>query len=172
MKNLTAPLALLLAVTAGSYALAQRKVELIPGFGGIPVAPQGLWPNGTGRKLPTSPMVFDTAEGQKIKVVVVTKALAFPWSMAWLPNGDMLVTEREGRLRLLRNSTTLDPKPIAGAPMARNLGISGEPGAVHGYMDIALHPQFAQNGFVYLTYTKPIDAQKRVAALARGKWDG
>jgi glucose/arabinose dehydrogenase len=39
-------------------------------------------------------------------------------------------------------------------------------------MDIALHPQFAQNGFVYLTYTKPIDAQKRVAALARGKWDG
>ena len=46
------------------------------------------------------------------------------------------------------------------------------PGAVHGYMDVVLHPQFAQNQFVYLTYTKPLDEKRRVAALARGKWDG
>jgi len=104
----TAPLALTLVVAASYAGLAQRKVELMPGDLGIPVAPRGLWPNGTGKKLPTTPMVYDTAEGQKIKVVVVTKALAFPWSMAFLPNGDILVTEREGRLRLIHNGA-LDP---------------------------------------------------------------
>ena len=166
-----APLALTLVVAAGSYVgLAQRKVDLMPGDLGIPVAPRGLWPNGTGKKLPTTPMVYDTAEGQKIKVVVVTKALAFPWSLAFLPNGDILVTEREGRLRLIHNGA-LDPKPIAGAPMARNLGVSGEPGAVHGYMDLALHPNFATNHYVYLTYTKPVDEKKQVTAIARMKFE-
>jgi len=172
MKNRwTAVLALTLAVSAGSYiGFAQRKVELMPGALGIPVAPRGLWPNGTGKKLPTTPMIYDTAEGQKIKVVVVTKALAFPWSMAFLPNGDILVTEREGRLRLIHNGA-LDPKPIAGGPVGRNLGISGEPGAVHGYMDLALHPNFATNHYVYLTYTKPIDATKQTVAIARMKFE-
>jgi len=173
VKNIrwTAPLALMLALAAGSYAaLAQRKVELMPGDLGIPVAPRGLWPNGVGKKLPTTPMIYDTAEGQKIKVVVVTKALAFPWSMAFLPNGDILVTERAGRLRLIHNGT-LDPKPIAGGPMARNLGVSGEPGAVHGYMDLALHPDFATNHYVYLTYTKPVDDKKQTTALARMKFE-
>jgi glucose/arabinose dehydrogenase len=164
----TAPLALTLVVAASYAGLAQRKVELMPGDLGIPVAPRGLWPNGTGKKLPTTPMVYDTAEGQKIKVVVVTKALAFPWSMAFLPNGDILVTEREGRLRLIHNGA-LDPKPIAGGPMARNLGVSGEPGAVHGYMDLALHPNFATNHYVYLTYTKPVDEKKQTTAIARMK---
>ena len=167
----TAPLALMIAVAAGSYAgFAQHKVDLMPGDLGIPVAPRGLWPNGTGKKLSTTPMIYDTAEGQKIKLVVVTKALAFPWSLAFLPNGDILVTEREGRLRLIHNGV-LDPKPIAGAPMARNLGVSGEPGAVHGYMDLALHPNFATNHYIYLTYTKPIDDKKQTTAIARMKFE-
>jgi glucose/arabinose dehydrogenase len=46
------------------------------------------------------------------------------------------------------------------------------PGAIHGYMDVVLHPQFAQNQWVYLTYTKPLDQQRRFVALARGRWDG
>lgn len=173
MKNRwTALLALTLAVTAGSYVgFAQKKVELMPGGLGIPVAPRGLWPNGTGKKLPTTPMIYDTAEGQKIRVVVVTKALAFPWSLAFTPNGDILVTEREGRLRLIHNGV-LDPKPISGGPVARNLGISGEPGAVHGYMDIALHPNFATNHLVYLSYTKPIDDKRQTVAIARGRLEG
>src|SRR6185295_19471439 len=169
MKNsLFASVAVIVALSTSYAALAQRKVELMPGPAGIPVAPRGLWPNGTGRKLPTTPMVFDTAEGQKIKVVVVTKALAFPWSMAFLPGGDILVTEREGRLRMIRKGV-LDPKPIAGGPAARNLGVSGEPGAVHGYMDLALHPDFATNHYVYLTYTKPVDEKTQTTAIARMK---
>ena len=171
MKNsLFASVAVIVALSTSYAALAQRKVELMPGPAGIPVAPRGLWPNGVGKKLPTTPMVFDTAEGQKIKLVVVTKALAFPWSMAFLPGGDILVTEREGRLRIIRKGV-LDPKPIAGGPAARNLGVSGEPGAVHGYMDLALHPDFATNHYVYLTYTKPIDEKTQAVAVARMKFE-
>jgi aldose sugar dehydrogenase len=158
---LTGPLALLLAATIGS---GQQKV---PFDKGIPVAPSGL----AHRPLPKLPMEFDTGEGQRIRVVAVARGLESPFSIAFLPDGVMLVTTRTGQLRVIRNGV-LDPKPVAGTPASYWAVESGLPGAVHGYMDIALHPQFAQNGFVYLTYTKPIDDQKRVAALARGKWDG
>src|SRR5207237_429687 len=94
------------------------------------------------RPLPDKPQEFDTAEGQKIRVTVVTKALEFPWAMAFLPDGTMLVTERPGRLRVIRKGV-LDPKPVAGGPVSYWTGESGMPGAVHGYMDVALHPQFA-----------------------------
>jgi len=156
-----AAIALLVAASAGS---GQQKV---PFQNGVPVAPQGL----AGHHLPDLPMEFDTAEGQRIRVVAVTKALEYPWSLAFLPDGSMLVTERAGRLRIMRNGV-LDPKPVAGAPAAYSAGESGLPGAVHGFMDIALHPRFAENGFVYLTYTKPLDEKRRAVALARGRWDG
>jgi len=162
MRNLSvASLALLLAVTAGS---GQQKV---PFQNNIPVAPQGL----ANRKLPEKPVEYDTAEGQRIRVVAVTRALEYPFGLTFLPDGTMLVTERASRLRIIRNGV-LDPKPVAGGPVAYSAGESGLPGAIHGYMDVALHPQFAQNRFVYLTYTKPLDDKKRVAALARGRWDG
>ncbi|MCU1338958.1 MAG: hypothetical protein JWO19_4539 [Bryobacterales bacterium] len=154
-------LAVLLAVTIVS---GQQKV---PFDKGIPVAPNGL----AHRPLPKLPMEFDTGEGQRIRVVAVSRALESPFSIAFLPDGGMLVTERTGHLRIIRNGV-LDPKPIAGTPTSYWAVESGLPGAVHGFMDVALHPQFAQNRFVYLTYTKPLDEQRRVVALARGKWDG
>jgi aldose sugar dehydrogenase len=157
-------LAIFLAASGYRIASAQQKV---PFENGIPVAPQGL----EKRPLPDKPMVFDTAEGQKIRVVVVTNALEYPFSAAFLPNGDMLVTERTGHLRIIRNGV-LDPLPVPGGPAAYFAGESGLPGTVHGYMDIALHPQFAQNHFLYLTYTKPLDEKKRTTALARGRFDG
>jgi aldose sugar dehydrogenase len=104
-------------------------------------------------------------------VVAVTNALEYPFSLAFLPDGSMLVTERTGHLRIIRKGV-LDPKPVAGGPVSYFAGESGLPGAIHGYMDVALHPRFAENRFVYLTYTKPLDEKRRVAALARGKWDG
>ncbi len=131
------------------------------------MAPRGL----AARPLPDKPVEFDTAEGQKIRVVVVTKALSFPWSFVFLPDGSMLITERFGKLRIIRNGV-LDPNPVAGVPASFATGESGLPGAVHGLMDIALHPQFSENRFVYLTYTKPLDDKKRTVALARGRWDG
>ena len=152
----------LFALTTAAFA--QQKV---PFQNGIPVAPKGL----EARPLPDKPVVFDTAEGQNIRVVVVTKELEFPWAINFLPDGTTLVTERAARLRVIRNGV-LDPKPVAGAPTAYWTGESGMPGAVHGYMDIAIHPQFAQNKFIYLAYTKPVNDKEQTTAIARGRWDG
>ena len=156
----------LLVLVTAALGSAQQKVAFDKNFN-IPVAPTGL----AGRKLPKLPLEFDTGEGQKIRVVAVTTSLEYPWSAAFLPDGSMLVTERPGRLRIIRNGV-LDPKPVAGGPASFWAAESGAPGAVHGYMDIALHPRFAENGFVYLTYTKPVDDKRRVVAIARGHWDG
>jgi len=162
MKLPIRPLFFLTAVVG----FAQQNVPFDKTFN-IPVAPTGL----ANRKLPKLPLEFDTGEGQRIRVVAVTRDLEYPWSLAFLTDGSMLVTERAGRLRIVRNGV-LDPKPVTGGPASYWAAESGAPGAVHGYMDIALHPRFAQNGFVYLTYTKPLDDKRRVVALARGHWDG
>jgi glucose/arabinose dehydrogenase len=106
------------------------------------------------------PWVFDTAEQHRISVSVVAR-LTHPWAIAFLPDGGMLVTERPGRLRLLRNGV-LDPQPIPGVPEVRTDGNGG-------LMDIALHPAFATNGLVYLTYTKPVGNGRGAPALARGR---
>jgi len=133
----------------------------------IPVAPSGL----AHRPLPDHPLTMDTAEGQNIRVVVMTRGLEYPSSMAFLPDGDMLVTERPGRLRLIHKGV-LDPKPIGGAPAAFSVGEPGMPGTVHGYMDVALHPKFAENHLLYLAYNKPQAGGKCTVAVARGRLNG
>lgn len=152
----------LLALT-GATGIAQQRVEF---RGNIPVAPTGL----KSRPLPEEPLVLDTAEGMDIRVVVFARGLSFPFAMAFLPDGDILVTERTGHLRIVRSGVT-DPEPVAGVPESVYRGESGLPGAVHGLMDIALHPDFAQNQFVYFTYTKPV-GDGTIVALARGRWTG
>src|SRR5262249_42344975 len=97
--------------------------------------------------------------------------LEYPWALTFLPDGSALITERPGRLRVLRNGV-LDPKPVEGAPVSYWSGASGLPGAVHGFMDVALHPKFAENHLIYLTYNKPVDEKGRVVAIARGRFDG
>ena len=160
-----APLAVLLAISAGmAISFGQQKV---PFANGIPVAPSGL----ANKPLGAGPFVYDTGEGQRIRVVVVTRGLSYPYSMTWLPDGSMLVTERMGKLRILRNGK-LDPQAVAGVPMNYGAGESGLPGAVHGLMDIVLHPQFAQNKYIYLNYTKQLDPKRNTIAIARAVWDG
>jgi len=134
----------LLAAAAATVAIAQQATI------GVPVPPLG---NG--------PFVFDTAEQHKIRVSVVAKGLEHPWSLAFLPDGSMLLTERPGRLRIVRDGK-LDPKPISGVPAVRLIGNSG-------LMDVALHPKFAQNQLVYLTYNKPGPNKTIATALARGR---
>ena len=171
-RSLALPGLLLAAATAfaqSNAASAPSKVQWDSKYN-IPVAPTGL----AHRPLPDHPVVFDTAEGQNIRVVVVTKALEYPWSAVFLPDGSMLVSERTGQLRVIHNpggNAVLDPKPVAGGPASFWGGQSGDPGAVHGYMDIALDPHFAENHLLYLTYTKPLDGGKRTTAVARGRWD-
>ena len=117
---------------------------------GVPVPPLG-----------EGPWVFDTAEQHKISVSVVTKGLSHPWAIAFLLNGDMLVTERPGHLRIVRDGV-LDPQVISGVPPVRTDGNGG-------LMDVTLHPQFADNRLVYLTYTKPVGNGRGAPALARGR---
>jgi glucose/arabinose dehydrogenase len=109
------------------------------------------------------PFTFDTAEQHKIRVVILTKGLSHPWGLAFLPDGNMLVTERAGKLRLIRDGV-LAPNPIGGVPAVYAKQLSG-------LMDIALHPRFSENRLVYLTYTKPV-GDKVTTALARGRYDG
>ena len=116
-------------------------------------------------ELPDEPVVFRTYEHPQIRVVVVTKGLSYPWGMAFLPGGDILVTERPGRLRMIRDGV-LEPEPISGVPYVGE----GEVG-VAGLLDIALHPRFVDNNLVYLTYSKPVENGVTIA-LARGRFDG
>ncbi|HEX6004143.1 MAG TPA: PQQ-dependent sugar dehydrogenase, partial [Burkholderiales bacterium] len=79
------------------------------------------------------------------RVVTLVEGLSFPWSLAFLPDGRMLVTERDGRLRIVSKDFKLDPKPVEGVPRVVATGQGG-------LFDVALHPRFAENGIVYLAY--------------------
>ena len=96
------------------------------------------------------------------RITTVASGLVNPWAMAFLPNGDMLITERPGRLRIVRNGKLLDAA-VTGTPevFARGQG---------GLLDIALHPQFATNKLIYLSYAKPV-AGGATTAVARGKFE-
>ncbi len=133
---------MLLGLLVGGHAQGQSF--------GVPVPPLGA-----------GPWVFDTAEQHKIRVSVVTRDLVQPWAIAFLPDGGMLVTERPGRLRVVRDGA-LDPQAISGVPEVRTDGNGG-------LMDVALHPNFSENGLVYLTYTKPVENDWGAPSLAVGR---
>ena len=100
--------------------------------------------------LPRRTVSIESAEERTLEVAVVAKHLEQPWSLAFLPDGSMLVTERIGRLRIVRNGK-LEDRPVAGVPTVQ----PGGPRGLQGLMDVAVHPQFEQNHWVYLTYHKP-----------------
>ncbi len=94
------------------------------------------------------------------RLVTVASGLSHPWSMAFLPGGDLLVTERPGRLRIIRDGVLLDA-PVPGVPEVYAQGQGG-------LLDIALHPSFESNRMVYLSYSKPVD-DGSTTAVARGR---
>ena len=104
------------------------------------------------------------SEKQSFRVVTLTQGLQHPWSLAFLPDGRLLITERAGRLRIVQKDFTLDPKPISGLPKI----IAGGQG---GLFDVVLHPQYSKNGWIYFAYS---EAGKGGwgTALARGKLVG
>ena len=98
----------------------------------------------------------------RFKVVTVAEGLQNPWSMAWLPNGDMLVTERGGTIRTIRNGQLL-PEPMANVPAVRASGQGG-------LFDIVLHPDYAENGWVYISFAKPdANNQQATTTVIRAK---
>jgi len=129
-----APRIVMLSVALFTHALAQERVAVI------------------------------NSEKHALRVVTLLKGLEYPWSIAFLPDGRMLVTERLGRLRLVGQDFRLDPKPIAGLPDVLATGQGG-------LFDVVLHPEYAQNGWIYWAYNAP-GAGGWGTALARGKLQG
>src|SRR5215831_7919542 len=82
--------------------------------------------------LPNGHIDLESAEERNLRVVVVTKGLQQPWSLAFLPDGAMLVTERSGRLRIVRDGK-LQEAPAAGVPRVQ----TGGPRGLQGLMDVA-----------------------------------
>jgi glucose/arabinose dehydrogenase len=124
------------------------------------------WPSPA---LPDEPIAIETGIERNLRMIA-TKGFVQPWGMAFLPDGGILITERPGRLRLVRNGK-LDAAPIAGLPPIYARGIGG-------LMDIALHPRFAENSLIYFTYQRPPAASDTrpnapgTLTLARGRWTG
>lgn len=89
--------------------------------------------------------IFQT-EKHRVKAEIITEDLEYPWSLAFLPDGKMLVTEKPGRLRLIDKDGKLNPSPIAGVPKVKDSGQGG-------LMDIILHPKFNENRWIYISYS-------------------
>lgn len=119
------------------------------------------------------PLIFDSTTrgssgnripGPKFRVVPL-RGFNYPYALAFLPNGNILVTERAGRLRLVLDGK-LDPEPIVGIPEVLNTRL-------RGLNDLALHPGFAENHWIYFTYYKPVAGTTNArATLARARYDG
>ncbi len=162
-------LAFALSLQAPGTAQQQQPAPPTPaqppaGRGGPPGASNapGGFPRVPTLPFPDAPREVDTV-GVKLRAVPVAKGLVNPWSIAFLPNGDMLVTERPGRLRIVRKGA-LDAEPIAGTPQVWATGQGG-------LLEVLPHPQFAKNNLLYLTYSKPCE-KGATTALLRGKFDG
>ena len=104
-----------------------------------------------------------SSEKLEFSVAKVVQGLAHPWSMAFLPNGDILITERIGRLRIVRDGE-LDPLPVPGVP---KVALGGQA----GLLDIVLHPRFSENHLIYLSYAGPGNGGKGTE-VARARFVG
>jgi aldose sugar dehydrogenase len=102
-------------------------------------------------------------EASGVRQTVLVRGLEHPWGLAWLPDGDLLITERPGRLRIVRDGV-LDPVPVQGVPEVLAAGQGG-------LLDVSLHPRFAENRLVYLTYAAGTPEANHTR-LARARFDG
>jgi glucose/arabinose dehydrogenase len=172
MRSCVILVATSLAVAAASAATQQPPAPAgqKPTAGGRQGGPGGRGgppPPGGFQRMPALPFPDTPQEqemsGTKYRVVPVVSGLINPWSLAFLPTGDMLVTERPGRLRVVRNGK-LEPQPIAGVPEVWATGQGG-------LLEVLPHPRFAENQWLYLTYSKPCE-KGATTALLRGRFDG
>jgi glucose/arabinose dehydrogenase len=98
------------------------------------------------------------------KIVTVADGLQVPWSMAWLPNGDMLITERVGRLRIVRDGQLL-PDAVPGVPEVFTTG------GQSGLFEVLPHPDFANNQYLYISFAKPLAEQgASTTTIVRGRF--
>jgi glucose/arabinose dehydrogenase/cytochrome c2 len=113
--------------------------------------------------LPSSSLADEAASTQEFWVEQLAEGLNFPWSMAWLPNGEMLIVEKLGGIRVFRDGK-LDPNALKGAPDAYKV-------AQNGLLDIAIDPDFARNQRIFLMFTEG-SARANHGALFRARYTG
>lgn len=148
-----ARIAVVLWTVSASLTVADASAQALPErWQGVPPV-----------RLVEGALLTHTADEPNVLVRVMTTGLSHPWSMAFLPNGDILVTERPGRLRVIRDGK-LDPTPVSGVPPVSDAG------QFTGLLEVAPHPDFASNRLLYLTY-RIADEDSRLA-LARARFDG
>ena len=104
-------------------------------------------------------------KAHRVSIVNVADGLEHPWGLAFLPDGRMLVTERPGRMRVVGRDGRLDPTPVAGLPRV-------DPQGQGGLLDVALHPQYASNGWIYWSYAQKDLLRNNGTEVARGKLAG
>lgn len=113
--------------------------------------------------LPAEPLEIHSSEDLEFQVQTVVEGLEIPWGIAFLPNGNVLITERDtGNLRLVRDGV-LDDTPISGVPAVSNRGQGG-------LLDIQLHPDYEGNGWIYISYSKPGETGANTAII-RARYD-
>ena len=97
------------------------------------------------------------------RIVTVVEGLVNPWAMAFLPNGDMLVTERPGRLRIVRDGKLLE-SPVEGLP---DIYVRGQ----GGLLDVVAHPEFGSNRILYISYSKPQGGGESTTSIIRARFE-
>ena len=128
-------------LTARNMPVLLKLASLISGWRALTTALALLCALAPARVLA---QVFDS-ELQRFRLTIVTGGLEHPWGLAFLPDGRMLVSERPGRLRLIDAKGNLDPQAVQGLPPIAAIGQGG-------LLDVAVHPAFRQNGWIYLSY--------------------
>ena len=157
-----AAVAVFVGLVSSSAPLAQQPPA------GAPAAPPAQPARGRG-PAPTDTLgagPWDLGAGRGRIHVTAIKGLDHPWGIAFVPDGSMLVTERPGRLRVVRNGV-VDPTALGPAPQSLAVGLGG-------FLDVTLDPQFATNRRIYLAYAKPGTGggNDATTAVYRARWDG
>lgn len=178
MKMPTPVTSLLIAATAALLVSfhpgASLRAQQTPAPAPSPAPPSPAGPGaqapaapGAGQRPaqpPKPPTITDPAghivesEVQKLKIEVVAKDLETPWGLAFLPDGRLLVTERPGRLRIVEKNGKVS-EPVTGVPKVMQIQDGG-------LMDVEVHPQYARNGWIYLSYAEPGPANTSVTERA------
>lgn len=154
-------------MTRRAALAALGTAAAVPVAAGLATRPAAA--QGGGAAITTFQAAGDPALNLTYRQVAVAEGLEHPWSIAWLPDGTALVTERPGRLRAIRNGR-LDPTPISGTPPVL---LAPERGLVFqsGLFEVSPHPNFASNRLIYLSYAHGT-AQENRLRLARATLDG
>ena len=146
--------------TAGKFPYPTKRIRAERDTAKVAAAP--AWP---APKVGEGPFDFESWEQRKLHVTVAARNINTPRALEFLPTGELLVAERTGVIRIFKDGR-FDPNPVGGVPKVAVLGTAT------GFMDIALHPDFARNGWIYLAFHKPAYGDLGVNVIYRGRWNG